>query len=139
MAPPWALTGPSQSPDELAATTICISELMPVNDFSLMLDDGATPDWVELHNPSEYPVCVDEGQLHNEGTGTSAAHDGIAIEEGFRDAPADARLSWRATASARMPSGCSGPTTTRRPGRSGGASTGTSPRASRARRARRSS
>ena len=76
------LTGPSQTPAEAAATTICINELMPVNDFSLVLDDGNSPDWVELHNPSDYLVSLDGWQLHNEATGVSGALDGLSIEAG---------------------------------------------------------
>jgi len=76
------VAGPSQSPDQQAAAAICINELMPVNDHALVLDDGATPDWVELHNPAELTVALDGWQLHNETDGGSASLDGLSIEAG---------------------------------------------------------
>jgi hypothetical protein len=47
---------------------LCINELMPANDDALVLEDGRTPDWIELHNDSGavvdlagWTVALDDG------------------------------------------------------------------------------
>lgn len=50
---PDTLDGPAL-PD---LPTVCVSELMARNDVSLPVDD-ATPDWLELHNPTDDDVSL---------------------------------------------------------------------------------
>lgn len=76
------VVGPSESPDQVAARAVCINELMAVNDYALVLEDGASPDWIELHNPSESTVALDGWTLENEADGQSASLDGLAVEPG---------------------------------------------------------
>jgi hypothetical protein len=40
-------------PGQLA---ICVNEIMPDNETSLIIGMGATPDWIELHNPTDKAV-----------------------------------------------------------------------------------
>ena len=37
---------------------ICINEFMPSNQSVLRLEDGSTPDWIELHNPGEEHIAL---------------------------------------------------------------------------------
>ena len=77
------VAGPSQAPDQLAAAAICINELMAVNDYALVLDDGSSPDWVELHNPTDRSVSLDGWKLHGEGAeGGTGSLDGLSMEPG---------------------------------------------------------
>lgn len=42
---------------------ICINEVMPDNETSLVIGMGATPDWIELHNPTDAPVDLEGWSL----------------------------------------------------------------------------
>ena len=39
--------------------SFCLNELMASNDEALLLDDGSSPDWLELHNPAEEAAQLD--------------------------------------------------------------------------------
>lgn len=66
---PWR--GPAASPSSAKDDTgqhpldvdhgICLNELMPANRSVLLRDDGSSPDWIELFNPTE--VDVDLGRF----------------------------------------------------------------------------
>jgi len=72
--------GPSETPDQVASSAVCLNELMAVNDYALVLEDGTSPDWVELHNPSEIAVSLDGWALDNEADGRSSPLDGLVVE-----------------------------------------------------------
>jgi hypothetical protein len=48
---------------------LCINELMPSNDRALVLEDGSSPDWVELHNDGWDPVDLAGWTLRREAAG----------------------------------------------------------------------
>lgn len=48
------------------AVAICINELMPINQSALVDDLGNTPDWIELHNPSNMAVNLEGWSLTND-------------------------------------------------------------------------
>ncbi len=54
----FADTGDATAPDEVEPLALCINEFLPDNDAALLLDDGSSPDWIELHNPGEEPVLL---------------------------------------------------------------------------------
>ena len=57
---------------------ICINELMPDNEGSLDVE-GAHPDWVELHNPTDDPVPLD-GWCLSETQTCRVFLDGLTLE-----------------------------------------------------------
>jgi hypothetical protein len=50
--------GPSYAPLEL-----CINEFMPDNEASITDESGATPDWIELHNPGSEDIDLEGWSL----------------------------------------------------------------------------
>ena len=44
--------------DPDAPLGVCINELMPSNQAALVDGDGGTPDWIELHNPTDAEVSL---------------------------------------------------------------------------------
>ncbi|HCH64853.1 MAG: hypothetical protein CL927_11165 [Deltaproteobacteria bacterium] len=73
------LTPPSASPDDLAAQSVCINEVMPSNELSLILDDGSSPDWIELHNPSDREVDLMGWVMRNESAGLDGRLDSLGL------------------------------------------------------------
>lgn len=72
------VAGPSDRPGSSAARSVCINELMASNDVSLVLDDGETPDWIELHNPSGEPVSLRGWTVVDLTTDRAAPLDALA-------------------------------------------------------------
>lgn len=83
---------PSASPDDLAAQSVCINELMASNDRSMVLEDGTSPDWLELHNPSSVDIDLTGWAVHNESEGSEGRLDALGVLEagGFALLYADA-------------------------------------------------
>jgi hypothetical protein len=50
------IPGSDSAWDPDAPLELCINEFMPDNQSVLALEDGSTPDWVELHNPGKEAV-----------------------------------------------------------------------------------
>jgi hypothetical protein len=50
-------------PDPIA---ICINEIMPDNEATLVDENGATPDWIELHNPTDAAVDLEGWALSDD-------------------------------------------------------------------------
>lgn len=71
------LEAPAASPVDAAAFSVCINELMASNEVALVLDDGTTPDWLEVHNPSARDVSLDGWTVLNESDGGTADLSGI--------------------------------------------------------------
>ncbi len=68
-------------PDATDPPSFCLNELMASNDEALLLDDGSSPDWLELYNPAEEPALLDDWVLrvNDEEVGLS----GEIAAEGF--------------------------------------------------------
>ena len=68
-------------PDASDPPSFCLNELMASNDQALLLDDGSSPDWLELYNPAEEPAPLDDWVLrvNDEEVGLS----GEIAAEGF--------------------------------------------------------
>lgn len=53
---PTGDTAPAGTAPQIDA--LCINELMADNEAALITPDGATPDWIELHNPTDTAVSL---------------------------------------------------------------------------------
>src|SRR4028118_1958996 len=42
---------------------ICVNEIMPDNETALIIGMGATPDWIELHNPTDADIDLEGWSL----------------------------------------------------------------------------
>jgi len=92
----------SQEPDPSAATTgsvarsgaveplpaqepvsLCINEFMAANATSLMLHN-ATPDWIEIHNPTEDPISLEGWSISDDPAepGRHTFSEGLSISAG---------------------------------------------------------
>ena len=94
-------TGPYDVPDDPGPIAICINEFMPANDSVWIEDDGGTPDWVELHNPTATEISLSGWQLA-EGADdpTVSPLSGVIEGGGFRffladESDGDDRLAFR--------------------------------------------
>lgn len=59
--PTTATTADTAAPE--GAPTLCINELVASNGDSWADETGASPDWIELHNPSTEPVALGDFTL----------------------------------------------------------------------------
>ncbi len=69
---------------------LCVNELMPRNGGAYRTAEGATPDWVELHNPGSTDVALDGWTLAEDGavgalSGTLTAGGFLLIEAVAQD------------------------------------------------------
>jgi hypothetical protein len=56
---------------------ICVNEFMPDNESALITEAGDTPDWIELHNPTDAEVSLDGWVL------ADSVEDGEPLPEGL--------------------------------------------------------
>lgn len=75
------LAPPGASPLDQAGWSVCINELMASNSLSLVLEDGSSPDWIELHNPSNIDIPLAGWTMANASTDAEAALDALEIIE----------------------------------------------------------
>ncbi len=75
------LAPPGASPRDQAGWSVCINELMASNNAALVIEDGSTPDWLELHNPTNVAISLEGWTMINESTGGEAPLDGLEFLE----------------------------------------------------------
>ena len=73
-------TGGPPAPVDPGPLPLCINEFMPANDSALVVTGGATPDWIELHNPGDETVNVSSWTLTDDPAVPDAARVPIGTE-----------------------------------------------------------
>jgi hypothetical protein len=96
--PPIGLQEDTSPP---AAPEICINELMPDNVIAAVQEDGSSPDWVELYNPTPREISLDGWSLTDDPEDPWKSRlDGLAVpSRGFLLLWADGETSAARSAS----------------------------------------
>lgn len=76
-----------------ALAPICINEVMPDNESTLAVE-GETPDWVELHNPTDDPVALDGWRISESRDGGTPLDGRTIPAGGYLVLTADSLAPW---------------------------------------------